>query len=942
MDKRTKVNKKNLEMFFKEEVINFMFYGMKQRFIKKFVFTFFLLFQFLQIHGAEASEVIFIAEIPSYTPFRVKVSIDALLDKEKSFLSEGESSLEDKLSTVTYAIENPDKEKIKKGKSVQNSWRGKLRLYEDKPPSETAEILNFDKDREHISNTINLFEREAFGTNEEESRREVNDKLRLILLANRMESIFETKNQSLRYAHENRNALVLRGVWEPKWIKKVKKGAVFKNVPVKITEVRRYMRTCLLKAIDKKLPAGKRVKWKNKIKELSEEEQKVSGHVPYHELREYLRMSPERNVFVRRFIDAHPKARLYSATHDSDLIGLRLPPDSRSLKATLLSSTGLYTHYMASLRKFKEKHYSLPNVLTTGYRIAYEPERFKSPQEYAWIYQVIEEERYAKAEVSGIDFRATYISEPNCLYLVPKGKTAVPHSFLKLPNGDKITLGEYNRYDPCESMAIMCQMYAASRGVTLYFDPTHPVLMKIPERMLNYKKSKTHINVEDLGFYDLKTDKFTVESPEKIWKLPSSISQSPFAARDYAITLYRQLALGGKKFKFKKKQVSYPDNLFITLYSSIFNYYNFIPTQSAPARMYFGKYLERHKLDPHSPLIVRLGVINKLKTSRGQVSAMERFLNEIYGEGMGNIIIQVANKMTQARRDHYRAFFSLEDESVKSLSLKQKSVRSLRTFPKIFIERDAHIKPPKVVITKSERSRRSGIKEEVEDRGGGKLGRVQESLVTFFRQHYDRGLVTKLLTNIPLSTADIAKIIIRSPSTVYRLKYPGKYGAQKPSAQYVWNLFYNKSIAEISRILGTDTVTQLAKKLGYCEKKKVDDDSPSPKGGVSPKKSGVGAKKGSGDESDEEDDEEVLLGDDGRYIVPPDAYKEPTGVVKTFDIGPFLLDQLNTSGEGFDCAFFSTGYSRLQAANLLLDNEGDYIVRQHVGGADPCSLFAGG
>lgn len=191
-------------------------------------------------------------------------------------------------------------------------------------------------------------------------------------------------------------------------------------------------------------------------------------------------------------------------------------------------------------------------------------------------------------------------------------------------------------------MAIMCQMYGANAKVTIYFDPTHPVLMKIPERMLNYKKSKTHINVEILGYYDLETDKFTVENPDEVWKLPSSISQSPFSARDYAITLYRQLALGSRKFYFKKQKVSYPDNLFISLYSSIFNYYNFIPGQETPARMYFGKYLERHRLDTLPPLIVRLGIINKFKRPINQVKAMENLLNEIYGKNIGNIIIQTA------------------------------------------------------------------------------------------------------------------------------------------------------------------------------------------------------------------------------------------------------------------------------------------------------------
>lgn len=135
-----------------------------------------------------------------------------------------------------------------------------------------------------------------------------------------------------------------------------------------------------------------------------------------------------------------------------------------------------------------------------------------------------------------------------------------------------------------------------------------------------------------------------------------------------------------------------------------------------------------------------------------------------------------------------------------------------------------------------------------------------------------------------------------------------------------------------------DAFGSLEEPVAPVDEDSEDDEEPSvsPERGEGAKKSGAGDKKGAGDESDEEDDddeeEEVpQRGDDGRYLVPPDAYKEPTGVVKTFDIGPFFLDQLNTSGEGFDCAFFSTGYSRLHAANLLLDNEGDDIVRQHVG-----------
>lgn len=296
---------------------------MKQRLIKRFVFTYFILFQFLQVHGAEDPEVIFIAEIPSYTPFRAKVSFDELLDKEESFSGDLKSSPDDELSTVTYVIESPDKEKVKKGKSGQNSWRGQLHLYED--DTETKGVLNFDHDRDHISETVNIFEREAFGTNEEESRREVNETLRLILLANRMESIFETKNQSLKVAHNHEHALVLRGAWAPRWVQKKPRGAATISLHVPITAVRRYMHTCLLKTKDESLPEEERAQWRSKIEELRQEERKVSGHVPYHELREYLRTSPKRNTFVRAFMAAHPRARLYSATHDSDLIGLRLP-----------------------------------------------------------------------------------------------------------------------------------------------------------------------------------------------------------------------------------------------------------------------------------------------------------------------------------------------------------------------------------------------------------------------------------------------------------------------------------------------------------------------------------------------------------------------------------------------------------------------------------------
>ncbi|OHE74527.1 MAG: hypothetical protein A2007_06455 [Verrucomicrobia bacterium GWC2_42_7] len=632
-------------------------------------------------------DFIFVSEIPVYLPFE-QHDVSELLSEEIKYFrhkagissqaeAEGTPSL-----NVNYCIS-------------ESKWRGLFKSY-NKERIKKKGTLNFSADMRRLRRLIDLFETESFGENSEESCIKAADNLRIILLANRMKSIFSTKNQSLKVSYWDlgySNVLLLRGCWEPKWERR-EKGKAPK--PVKIKEVRAYMRHCLQCFLDETISEKERTRWKQKIDSLMAEEANVKNRdrVPYHELREHLRVSEPRCRFVKEFVGVHPEARLYECTHDSDVVGLRMTPDKISDDQSPLC-TGLYTYYTHILTKLTVMELPLPDVLTTGYRIVYDSRRYTTETLYALIHSVIEEDRYARAAACGTDFRASYISEPNCLYLVPKNEDHIPYSFLILPNGKKINPGSHKDYDPCESMAIMNQIHkikniysCSHKEARCYFDALHPVWMQAPQRMLLFKTSQTPIKAERFGHYNVGEDLFTVYNKQSILGLSSQISQSPFAYRDYANTLYRQLGLCEGNYSCRNEEgvhqkISNPNKLFASLIPTVFNYYESIllsngtpPTSGVLRNTYTEGKTEQ---DPdYGHVVKRLNAILKLPTDEEKLMAINAFLNEAFGQSVGNIVIDIAQAMIKMRSDSYQALF--EHADIKPIRMSPK--RAIEESPK--------------------------------------------------------------------------------------------------------------------------------------------------------------------------------------------------------------------------------------------------------------------
>lgn len=778
-------------------------------FAPRYLFLLFCIFSSTTCFSSLPRDFIFIAKIPTHTPFKAPLNPQELLQKEAEYIKSKSSwdyptpYLEEKILVIDCGAE-----------ATKKVTRGRFTPYDQKK-KQSNDVLNIETDEQNIRSVIDLFTKESFGATDEESREESAEALRLIILANRMKSIISVKNHSLKVHYDYENALILRGVWEPQWFQKTKKGKGFKYTPISFKDVRGYVRACLKKIKDPSLTKGEKEKWLKEIHTLLAEENKASGYVPYHELREHLRIAKTRNLFVETFTSTHPEARLYEATHDSDLLRLRIQRD-KTTNDEIILETGLYSHYLQILREKRAKQLSLPNVLSTGHRIAYEQDRFTDRNQFAWLYQVIEEDRYTKAVASKVDFRAAYIAEPNCLYLIPRGKTSIQQSYLSLPNGEHLTMGEYNKYDPCESMAIMVEMYKKNPKVTVHFDPTHPVLMKTPERMLKSKTSKTSINLKELGQYNAALDIFSNVKLSQAFNLSSCISQSPFAYRDYAITLYRQFGFnGGTKIKY---------NFFRSIIPTIFNYYDLknhsLQSDGSfqrPQKLNFTYTGKKSETDPEvGSFVKQINAIRLQKSASKQLSSLKIVMNNMYGQNTGKVIVKIARAMEGARADHYEAFFS-----------ESSNRKSLRTFPKQAIKQspekklEAPIKKEKSSTTvKRELFCNTPpcapkVKKEVKSQKPKNIRKSVDSfLIKSLKKDYDRMVVTRLLAYFTAS--DLSKKINRNMSTISKLKNPQKYGPNHPSAKKVWELFHNKSIADLKTLgFSKSTLKKLAQDLGY-------------------------------------------------------------------------------------------------------------------------------
>ena len=336
-----------------------------------FTFLLFLTIKFFNANSWAANQdFIFVGEIPTFCKFQ-KIELDEVIKAERAYLEAKSKviSVEEIFNDVEYVIDTREKEK----------WRGKLTIYEkraeDKPAYDSrldvlssCPIFNSEVDKNTILDLVQLFKDESFGVSPEESKKDFFEKMRIVLLANRMKSVFAIKNRSLKHVNtlSNENSLILAGSWEPKWRKRTAHGA-FNDATLK--EVRQYLRKCSLKMQEAQTEEDKNI-WLKKIKKISDQEEGVCGHVPYHELREVLRTNERRRQFVSSFVSKNPAARLYEATHDSDVVGLRLVSDNSIVKSELeTTAIGLYSHYLEILRR---KPSEIPDVLTTGYRAIYD------------------------------------------------------------------------------------------------------------------------------------------------------------------------------------------------------------------------------------------------------------------------------------------------------------------------------------------------------------------------------------------------------------------------------------------------------------------------------------------------------------------------------------------------------------------------------------------
>ena len=524
-------------------------------------------------------------------------------------------------SDIEYVIRPAQYVDKKKKKHVDNptQWRGAYQSYDLTKKREHLSLLNAEQDKAELSKLIGLFEKESFGTSDKASQPLFQDRMCLAILSNRPKSVLSVKNSSLKTAHNDPRAVVIKGAWAPRW--ELRKKGVGKINNAAYTEPRKYVRYCLKKWWEAGSPEEKE-KWQNKVIDILEQEEKTGRHVPYRELRETLRESHERVKRIHELQQLHPNARIYEATHDSDLTGLRAQTDG----APNTPALGLYSYYEKILTQYFKENNKLPDISTTGYRAVYLPEQYltikkvnesenEAREYYAWVYQAIEDDRYARAAASKEDFRASYVPEPNALFLVRRGDTKIQYGFLG--NGEDVAeIGKINTYFPRESLQVLKQIYQFNINASILFDPKHPVWMKVPKRMLRYKGSKTDFDIKKVGSFNYETDSFDVPNMENARNFAKQIAQTPFVPRDYAITLYSQFALAGQT-KIKK-----------------------------PNEIWKRLVIEMLKFNDEERLLDDPAAVN-----------IATKISDNFEHGIGETILNIAKSMAAARKEHSNAFF---------------------------------------------------------------------------------------------------------------------------------------------------------------------------------------------------------------------------------------------------------------------------------------------
>lgn len=647
----------------------------------------FSLFCFVLTHsfGFSTQEFIFSVDVPVYLPYAFKASDQKELIKsevhhfDQKCVKHSEKREKHNLYQFLESDFTPGREPYSiQDKGAKSKWRGFLKLYKPnydvnlvttdirscegaKKIKEGQSIPNLDEEISQINKLIHLFKDESFGFNTEESREQFSKKMQLNILLNRMRSISSTRNKSLkRYTDDldkDGSVLIMRAFWEPKWVKR--------GNSVSFKEVRHFFLEYLRRDPD------------NALNFLIRQEGDILGetlggsaHVPYRQLREAIRIHPVKISMTALLKRKNPGASLFEATHDSDLVQLRIQRDG-----DVLSADGLYSFYEEKIKQYITVNNCVPPLVTTGYRAAYEK---KIPENlFPWLFQAIEEDRYIRQETSKVDPLMAYYAEPNCLYYVTRTMAYMPYTFLGLTKKkDPIQWdltqinAQFEYYDPSESAIILHQMYERYSNAPVLYDASHPVMMKLPARMLLNKRSISAFNLSDLGTFDHERHVFKPATPKAL-KVSENISQSPFAFRDYAMTVYNQLGLVGKDYYYNRQKVERANAFFTSIFTSIFNVFDpvtvievndgidFLSTLSATS---YESWVKKFKMvtdlkSGNEAIKQVLLSVNRQQTHNSQKTELEALIDSIFGTHIFEKLYRTAKALGQERFNHIYHYF---------------------------------------------------------------------------------------------------------------------------------------------------------------------------------------------------------------------------------------------------------------------------------------------
>lgn len=547
-----------------------------------------ILFVFIIPQSAiTAKEAAFIVDIPFYCPPPKIIKVRDYIEKEYEKFDqkcksnrEKQKKHEKNVFKEKYFIKGKEPYRIAgkefrgflelykydpDNKRTPSSFKGNPRAKENaKNLEEKEDYFNLDEEITKINNYVSLFRNEAFGGSKEESHKRFHSSMRIVLLLNRYKSISSTLNKSLKRFNNNldddRDILLLRGFWQPEWEKKV--SGRWKTILIK--EVRHFFLEYLKYAPEDAIE----FLLKNEENLLRKE---FNSHVPYQELREAIRVHPVKREIVRELRTKDPDRPIYEAIHDNDLTHLRTTTDGSAYKG----GQGLYTYYEDLI----EEH-SQPIMLSTGYRAAGD-DRFEDANHFVCVFAAIEEDRYVRSSASRIDPRLAYYSEPNILVKISKKRTAIPYSFLDDPEQWDLGAKQYafKKYAPHESVNILKGIYRKYDDPHIVFDPKHPVIMRLPDRMLYEKRRGGTLT---RGQFDQRTSRIIPNKNDqdvKYLNIAANVSQSCLNFLDYARVLYSQLGLVGKKFTYEDEegdshQISNPNNFFNSIVHGLFTSYD--------------------------------------------------------------------------------------------------------------------------------------------------------------------------------------------------------------------------------------------------------------------------------------------------------------------------------------------------------------------------------